>query len=414
MGEGFAMEKGQGRAVVQLLHCWCWLILFLLVACQPLDQPLDHASSNQDQPDLAQQEVSEEGRTEATGTEDSFIADFKREAGALKKREEPRSVEPQKEEDLSTIRLMVVGDTMMAGNMGKVMDEKGIEYPLSQFMPILKQADFLLANLETAVGTSGQLAEKTYAFQTDPSKLEMFTPLKGKILFTLANNHSLDAPLDETLHHLDQRGFPYVGVGHNLEQAFQPYVSEINGISFAVISASRVIPSTDWAAGKDSPGMASAYSDEPLLSTVKHWANQVDMVIVYLHWGEERKDEPNKVQLELEEKLVAAGANLIVGAHPHVLQEIKWRDTQKLTAFSLGNFVFTTSTNQTANYTMVLDIQLTAEQISAVKIWPGKIDFGLIRYLDEDNPERDQVIQRLQQLSPTVTIEWDGTVKRKE
>jgi poly-gamma-glutamate synthesis protein (capsule biosynthesis protein) len=224
----------------------------------------------------------------------------------------------------------------------------------------------------------------------------------------------MDAPLEETIHHLTQLGYPYIGVGQNLDHAFQPYVNEINGVSFAVIAASRVIPTTDWIAGEDKPGMASAYTDEPLLSTIKHWAAQVDLVIVFLHWGEERGDHPNEIQLELEQKLASAGANLIIGSHPHVLQEFKWRNKKQATAFSLGNFVFTTSTTETANYTMALDIQVTSDKITKIKIWPGKIDFGLIRYLDENNDERAQVIERLQQLSPTIDIERDGKVRKKE
>ncbi|MDQ0339724.1 poly-gamma-glutamate synthesis protein (capsule biosynthesis protein) [Caldalkalibacillus uzonensis] len=379
------------------------LLMFVLVSCQG-----EEMISQPDEP-LDQMDLPEPDRPAAA--DNHAVRQYEDE---VKQDSEKQDTDKQIDENKSMLRLMFVGDTMMTGNVAKVMDEKGNDYPLSEFMPFLEQADLVVANLETAVGTSGKLEDKTYAFQTEPSRFELFEPLKDKILFTLANNHGMDAPLDETMHELDQLGYSYIGVGHNLQQAFQPYVDEINGVSFAVIGVSRVIPTTDWVAGENKPGMASAYMDEPLLSVVEQWRSKVDMVIVYVHWGIEREDIPNDVQLELEEKLVSAGANIVVGSHPHVLQEIKWRDDDQITAFSLGNFVFTTSTTEKANYTIALDIQLTSEHITDVKIWPAKIDFGLIRYLDEAHHERQRVVDRLDQLSPTIHIKSDGQVLRRE
>jgi poly-gamma-glutamate synthesis protein (capsule biosynthesis protein) len=316
----------------------------------------------------------------------------------------------QHRDDSDAVRLMFVGDVMMAGKVAETMEKKGNDYPLSEFLPVLKQADLVIANLETSVGTSGRLMEKKYAFQTSPDRFQLFEPLKGKILFTLANNHGMDGPLEETMHTLDRLGYPYVGVGRNLEQAFQPYVNEINGISFAVIGASRVIPASDWVAGENRPGMASAYVDEPLLGTIKQWDSKVDYVIIYVHWGKEHTETSNEIQLKLEEKLVSAGADLIIGSHPHVLQELKWKEPQQLTAFSLGNFVFTTSTHEIANETIILDVRLAPDHIAGVKVWPGKIHFGLIRHLQENNTERKRILERLDRLSPTIRINEDGLV----
>lgn len=307
-------------------------------------------------------------------------------------------------------RLMFVGDTMMDGNVAKVMEEKGDDYPLSQFMPLLQQADLVVANLETAVGTSRQLAQKTYAFQTDPARFALFEPLKGRILFSLANNHGMDAPLAETMTQLKRLGYPYIGVGQNRDEAFRPYVADINGIRLAVLGVSRVIPTVDWVAGDHHPGMASAYTDEPLLSTVQEWSRQVDHVIVFVHWGKEREHFPDDTQQELAQKLLDAGARLVIGAHPHVLQELRWTPRDHLVAFSLGNFVFTTSTDARANDTVVLDVTLTKERIAGVRIWPGRIHYGLVRRLNNDDPEGTAIQQRLNELSPTIHIDANGKV----
>jgi len=322
----------------------------------------------------------------------------------------PDAVPPDTDTAPERLRLMFVGDTMMDGNVAKVMLEKGDTYPLSEFMPILQQADLVVANLETAVGTSRRLAEKTYAFQTDPARFALFVPLQGRLLFSLANNHSMDAPLEETIAHLERMGYPYVGVGRNRDEAFRPYVSDINGVKIAILGASRVIPTADWAAGDHRPGMASAYTDEPLLGAVRHWSRQVDHVIVFVHWGKERAAVPDAIQRQLAEKLLDAGARIIVGAHPHVLQEFHWTPEGQLIAYSLGNFVFTTSTDPAANDTAVLDITLTKEDIAQVRVWPGNIQFGLIRYLPANDPERPRLLQRLNELSPTICIDADGHI----
>lgn len=334
--------------------------------------------------------------------------------GDSSKEEERKSVDHKDgaiEGKNQVARIMFIGDNMMDGRVAVVMDEKGNDYPLTQFMPILQEADLVIANLETAVGTSGVLEEKSYAFQSEPSRFDLFKPLREKIVFSLANNHGMDAPLLESMKELDRLDYTYVGVGVNREEAFKPYVRDINGISIAVIAASRVIPFSRWAAGDNSPGMASAYVDQPLLKLVQHWKDEADYVIVYLHWGEEITDHPNQVQLELEEKLIGAGANLIIGSHPHVLQAIKFNDERQLTAYSLGNFVFTTSTNMIANDTMALDVTLSKEKIEHVQIWPGQVQFGLVRFLETED-DKERIFSRLRELSPQITINTDGIVTR--
>lgn len=318
---------------------------------------------------------------------------------------------PGLEEEPGRVRLMFVGDTMMDGHVANVMLEKGDAYPLSEFMPVLQRAHLVVANLETAVGTSRRLAEKTFAFQTDPARFALFAPLRDRLLFTLANNHGMDAPLEETMFHMERMGYPYIGVGRNRKEAYRPFVAEINGIKLAILGASRVIPTVAWVADDRRPGMASAYSDEPLLGTVRRWSRQADHVIVFLHWGKERESAPDEIQLELAEKLLAVGARLIIGAHPHVLQEIRWTPEGQLVAFSLGNFVFTTSAFSEANDTAVLDVTLTKEAIAEARIWPGRIHFGLVRRLAADDPEGAGIRHRLDSLSPTIRIDSDGRIR---
>ncbi|MBM7614818.1 CapA family protein [Alkaliphilus hydrothermalis] len=310
------------------------------------------------------------------------------------------------------IKLIFAGDTMMDGHVDGVMKEKGLDYPLTEFLPILQQGDLVVLNLETSVGTSRQLMEKAYAFQTKPENFVLFNPLREKLLFSLANNHGMDGPLAETMEELNKLQYQYIGVGENQEAAFRPHVEEINGVSVAIFGVSRVIPINTWTAGENHPGMATAYTYEPLLAYIKEWREKVDHVIVFVHWGEELAHQPNQHQLNLDEKLVEAGVSLIIGAHPHVVQEIKWRGNGQLTAYSLGNFIFTTSRHNVANEFVALEVELSKEKIEFAKVWPGKIKFALAQHLKE-GVDGQRILERLQRISPTIKLDEKGVITPK-
>lgn len=314
--------------------------------------------------------------------------------------------------DEDTLRIIFLGDSMMDGNVAGAMEQFGMDYPLREFAPVLEKADLIVVNLETAVGTSGELMEdKSFAFQTDPAYLELFRPYKDKLVFTLANNHGMDAPVMETIETLEREGFHYVGIGRNRQKAFEPYTTEINGVSLAIFGASRVIPLPEWRATDTRPGMATAYSPEPLTSYMEEWAEKVDYVIPYLHWGQELEEEPDENQLQLKEALEEAGANLIIGSHPHVLQAMEWNGPKSFTAYSLGNFVFTTSHAALANDTAALEMELTPDEIQRVKVHPAEIRFGLVRYL-EDPVERNRILDRLNRISPQIYFDYEGIAQK--
>jgi len=373
------------------------LSFFFLVGCQETTSP--------------ESPKNEEAVTEDVVVEKSEEDPPKKEQDIVENNEEDLPENEQVTLEDESVKLIFLGDTMMAGKVADVMKDRGDAYPLSEFMPILQTADLVIANLETAVGTSGRTLakEKKYAFQTDPARFTLFQPLRDKILFSLANNHGLDAPLEETMLELDKLGFPYIGIGNNSAEAFRAFYQEINGIKLAVLGVSRVMPTHDWAAGEGKPGMASAYSDQPLLNYIKEWEKKADYVVVYIHWGEELADQPNAHQEELEKKMKEAGANIIIGSHPHVIQGMKWEGAKQFTAFSLGNFVFTTSTTPKANDTLALEINLTKQKIEEIRVWPGQVRFGLVRSLVQSD-EKNRIFQRVIDLSTNIGIDTHGRI----
>lgn len=214
--------------------------------------------------------------------------------------------------------------------------------PLEEVAPVLAAADLAVVNVETAVGTDGTPApDKQYTFQAPPA---LWTALvaSGVDVATLANNHALDFGVDgleETIAGARAAGLAVVGAGADAEEAYAPVVVDVRGRTVAVVGLSRVLPVIEWAATDERPGLASAYDEEAAVAAVQAAALLADHVVVALHWGQEVEDCPDQHQRRLAAALVEAGADVIAGHHPHVLQGVAEEDGT-VVAYSLGNFAW--------------------------------------------------------------------------
>lgn len=213
--------------------------------------------------------------------------------------------------------------------------------PLAGVAPIFERADVTVVNLETAVGESGQPAEKSYTFLAAPSLWSALTEA-GVDVVSLANNHSLDFGaelLPVMLADARRHGLHPVGAGIDADEAYDAALFEVDGRTIAVIGLTRVIPEVEWGATPYRAGLASAYDDQVATAAVERAAAVADHVVVTVHWGHEGADCIDEHQARLGDRLVAAGADVVAGHHPHVLQGIVTRD-RSLIAYSLGNFVW--------------------------------------------------------------------------
>ncbi len=209
---------------------------------------------------------------------------------------------------------------------------------------VLRRADLAVVNLETAITERGTPAPKDFTFRAPPSAL---TALKaaGVDVATMANNHGQDfgvVGLRDSLAAAKAAKFPVIGVGRDADEAYRPYQVTVKGQRIAVIGATQVLDSSlaaAWTAGEDKPGMASAYEEARLLAAVKAARATSDTVVVDLHWGRELVNCPIDRQRALAPKLVAAGADVVVGSHAHLLLGGGYlRDAY--VHYGLGNFVF--------------------------------------------------------------------------
>lgn len=292
-----------------------------------------------------------------------------------------------------TVTLNFVGDILLASRIQDLIDAEGPMAPWIGVKDLLQSADFTIGNLECAVGTTGSpMPDKQWTFRASPETLQGLKDA-GVDVVSLANNHTLDFGVEgllETIENVKNYGVIPIGAGPDEASARHPVILEKHGIRIALFATSMVIPVWEWAAEGDRPGLAVDYSmwNHNIVTGIEAVRPHVDYIVVYLHWGEERTTEPEDWVLRMEKVLRDAGADIIIGSHPHVLRGLRF-DGKSLTAFSLGNFIFTTRPDCPAcQIGAILSITLSKTAIEEVVIHPTEIVWGKT-FVMEDQTKLD-------------------------
>lgn len=212
---------------------------------------------------------------------------------------------------------------------------------------MMQEADLMCLNMEFSMSSVGSPMEgKAYTFRADPSRAAILQEL-GVDLVNLANNHVYDYGTDaflDTLSVLKNEELPYVGAGADAQEAERPFYIELEGKRIAVVSATRAekyILTPE--AAEDSPGVFRCYDTERLLEVVREADETADFVIAYIHWGTEYSEELEEAQTTGARELAEAGADVVLGAHPHCLQGAEFCAGVPV-LYSLGNFWFNEKT----------------------------------------------------------------------
>lgn len=238
------------------------------------------------------------------------------------------------------ITLSAVGDIMLAGSGAATFARAGFQYPFAATSHELRRADISIGNLEAPLATGGdEFTDKKFRFKVNP-KAAGALKKAGFSVLTLANNHIMDfgsRGLRETLESLDRHAVSYAGAGEDIEAARRPALLERNGKKVAFLSYSLTQP-VEFFAGVDRAGTAPGYP-RFFREDIRKARSFADYVVVSFHWGEERAVHPKTYQTEAARRAVDAGADLVIGHHPHVLQGVE-RYRGGLILYSLGNFAF--------------------------------------------------------------------------
>lgn len=309
-----------------------------------------------------------------------------------------------------TLRLSFVGDILLAGTVGELIDAEGPLAPWQGVKDILSAADLTCGNLECAVGTTGSpIPSKEFSFRADPKALQGLVD-SGFDVVSLANNHSLDygvGCLLEGLQAIEAAGIRAIGAGANEDAARKPYIFEKNGISVGILATTSHYPYGSWSATEDRPGMATdAYDWHPeIVSSIEELSQTVDVVIVIIHWGQERSTVPIGDVNAIHKAMKDAGAHAIIGSHPHVLEGIYY-DGRTVTAYSLGNFVFSTRPEIPAcQVGAVLNLTVSKGKVDAAEVIPTKIVWG--RTVPMEGKEKEAALATLSSLSRPLGTDLD-------
>ncbi len=239
-----------------------------------------------------------------------------------------------------TYTLLFAGDIMLSRSVGAKLRASGdFRFPFSRIASTTRAADIAFANLESPISDRGADQGSIYSFRAEPRTVEGLL-YAGFDVLSLANNHMLDwgpDALSQTVDLLHAVGIRTAGAGNDEEEANAPAIFDLNGTKIGFLAYTTLLPESFEARG-EAPGISR--SERTFMeSAVRALKNSADLLVVSLHWGNEYESVSNEPQRLLGHALIDAGADLVVGHHPHVAQEVE-RYHNGWIAYSLGNFVF--------------------------------------------------------------------------
>jgi len=276
------------------------------------------------------------------------------------------------EEPRSGAVLAFVGDVVPGRSMELQIDRYGSGYPWAGLGYLLHDADLAMANLECVLSTQGTALDKLYVIRAHPGMVDTLSS-GGMDVVSLANNHTLDfgsEALGDTRSALGQVNVAVVGAGRTPEDARSAALFDVTGVRVAVLAYAG----SYWQGSADMPDSdLIAWSDpESVAQDVRAARDQADVVVVVVHAGKEYSRAPSAIQVTVAHTAIDAGANLVVGHHPHVTQAVeRYRDG--LIVYSLGNALFDIPL-QSAMRGDLLRVLVTPQGLVQAELWPFWID----------------------------------------
>jgi len=237
-----------------------------------------------------------------------------------------------------SVRILFAGDIMLDNGPGNVVANG--KDPFEACASLFEGIDLSIGNLECVLGRGGEMKLKPYVFRGASDSPRFIKKYFHAV--SLANNHSLDFGPDgmvEMLALLEREKLPNFGGGLNIKQAMAPFVTEIKGHKIAIFGFNE-FNAVEYAATETVAGNAPLL--EPgVTQSIKNAKEKLgcNVVIPFLHWGQELTPTPRPDQAKLAKTWIDAGATAIIGAHPHVPQTIETYRGAPI-VYSLGNFAF--------------------------------------------------------------------------
>ena len=281
--------------------------------------------------------------------------------------------------------MLFVGDIMLSRSVGSRMEAVGdYKYSFLEVGDVLRSADLTFGNLEGPISDRGHNQGSIYSFRADPRVIEGLV-FAGMDVLSLANNHIWDWGRDallDTISILEGVNVVPVGVGANYEQANEPALFNVGDAKIAVLAYTNLLPES-LEADTETPGL-SDFDLGKVEMIVNDLSEEGYLVVVSIHWGDEYEMLSNDSQKNIGRSLIDAGADLIVGHHPHVVQELEQYGNGWI-AYSLGNFIFDQTFSAETMRGAALRVELDGEKINNVSLLPVNISSDFQASFEESN-----------------------------
>ncbi|MEN6549006.1 MAG: CapA family protein [Armatimonadia bacterium] len=301
---------------------------------------------------------------------------------------------PQAQSDKKQFTMIAVGDMMTDRNVGDAIRRNGSLSILEKVRELTRSADVSFANLECPLSTSGPHAPKDCVFRARPETVAVVKD-GGFDIVSLANNHSLNAGREgvlQTLEILDKQGIPYCGARRDRTKGGEASYLKVGQGPVTV----GFIAATDLSFGHGSYNKVDP-DRANLIAQIQAARPLCDILCVSFHWGDEYQSLPNQRQRNTAHAAVRAGADLILGHHPHTLQGVEVYQGKPI-LYSMGNFVFDQREGERMESAIFhLEwVQGWGWQIFAKPVWIPRSRMGPIY---PEVARRDRILARLTKIS---------------
>jgi poly-gamma-glutamate synthesis protein (capsule biosynthesis protein) len=306
--------------------------------------------------------------------------------------------------------ILAVGDVNLGRSVGQELLKGNIGYPFQYVRDSLARADIVFANLESQLSEQhGETQHPKYnlIFGGPPAGAKALKEAGFSVVST-ANNHAYDygrRALRETILNLDSAGIAKVGTSDDSGKAFAPVILERSGIKIGFLAYTQFMNfKGSWV------GHVALFDEHRVVQDIADLREKVDFIVVSYHGGAEYVDRPPKAVKRDFTILADAGADVVVGHHPHYVQGIEWSN-KTLLLYSLGNFVFYQPQLEWTQRGLAVELMVTRHD-SAVTIDRIRlivVRAGLQPLFDLSPKDEEVFFQRLRKISPAQLYQDNGS-----
>ena len=265
--------------------------------------------------------------------------------------------------------VLCAGDIMIANEAAQLIEKEGSEYPFKRIREDLAKYDVFYANLETPVTDHAIVTvDKPYILKMNPSWRNLLKEIRINAV-SLANNHIMDygsVGMMDTIKYCREMGIAYSGVGSTAIEARMPALLHIGSTDIVFLSYCER-PPMDFFAGPERAGTAQLVPED-VIQDIRRYKRPGNLVFVSVHWGIEQRQVPLLSQQTIGHEIIDAGADAIIGHHPHWPQGIEMYRGKPI-IYSLGNFL-SGFTNHIEKDNILAVLQYDRTRLLALEILP--------------------------------------------